>query len=46
MPRAPETGFISDTAVGTSGELIVFVQDPVAPFGDPAARPNDCAAGS
>jgi hypothetical protein len=46
MPRAPETGFISDTAVGSSGELIVFVQDPAAPFGDPATLPSDCAAGS
>lgn len=45
-PRAPSTGFISDTAVGTSGELIVFVEDPAAPFGDAAALPPDCATGS
>ncbi len=44
-PRAPTTGFISDTAVGSSGELIVFVQDPAAPSGDPATLPPDCAAG-
>jgi hypothetical protein len=46
MPQAPTTGFISDTAVGTSGELIVFVQDPTAPDGDPATLPPGCAAGS
>ena len=45
-PRAPATGFISDTAVGSSGELIVFVEDPTAPFGDAATLPPDCAAGS
>ena len=45
-PRAPAIGFISDTAVGSSGELIVFVQDPAAPFGEPATFPDDCAGGS
>jgi hypothetical protein len=46
IARAPAQGSISDTAVGTSGELIVFVQDPAAPFGDPATLPEDCASGS
>ena len=45
-PRAPAEGFISDTAVGSSGELIVFVQDPAAPFGDAATLPPACAVGS
>lgn len=44
--RAPVAGFISLTAVGTSGELIVFVQDPSAPAMQAATLPPDCAAGS
>jgi len=41
---APDTGWISDAGVGSSGELIVFVQDPANPFrqGDPPGRPTDC----
>jgi hypothetical protein len=39
--RAPD-GYISMTAVGTSGELIVFVQDPTRPMGGPATFPADC----
>jgi hypothetical protein len=39
--RAPD-GFISGTAVGTSGELIVFVSDPARPMGGPASYPEDC----
>jgi hypothetical protein len=40
---APETGWITDTAVGTSGELIVFVADPARPFGGPPrSLPADC----
>lgn len=47
MARAPDRGYISDTAVGSSGELIVFVQDPTAPLMDAAATlPPDCASGS
>jgi hypothetical protein len=39
---APD-GRIAGTAVGTSGELIVFVQDPTRPMGGaPAAFPADC----
>jgi hypothetical protein len=42
---APDTGWITDTAVGTSGELIVFVADPARPFGGPArGLPADCPA--
>ena len=39
--RAPD-GYISMTAVGTSGELIIFVQDPARPMGGPATYPEDC----
>lgn len=42
--RAPATGWISDAAVGSSGELIVFVQDPARPstVGGPPSLPADC----
>jgi hypothetical protein len=40
---APDAGWITDTAVGTSGELIVFVADPNRPFGGPPrGLPADC----
>jgi hypothetical protein len=39
---APD-GFITGTALGSDGELIVFVADPGRPFGGPAATlPPDC----
>jgi hypothetical protein len=39
---APD-GFITSTALGSDGELIVFVADPARPFGGPAATfPPDC----
>lgn len=38
--RAPATGWITGTAIGTAGELIVFVADPQRPFGGP---PRDLA---
>ncbi len=39
---APE-GFINGTALGSDGELIVFVADPARPFGGgPAPFPSDC----
>jgi hypothetical protein len=45
--RAPETGWITDAGVGSSGELIVFVADPARPFGGPARDlPEDCSAPS
>jgi hypothetical protein len=41
--RAPATGWITGTAVGSSGELIVFVADPSRPFGGPPRDlPADC----
>jgi hypothetical protein len=41
--RAPDTGWITDAAVGSSGELIVFVADPARPFGGPPrGLPADC----
>ena len=42
--RAPATGWISHTAVGSSGELIVFVEDPANPSwqGGPPGLPTDC----
>jgi hypothetical protein len=41
--RAPATGWITGTAVGSSGELIVFVADPARPFGGPPRDlPADC----
>jgi hypothetical protein len=43
--RAPATGWISGTAVGMSGELVVFVADPARPMGaGPVELPADCAA--
>jgi hypothetical protein len=40
---APATGWITGTAVGGSGELIVFVTDPQRPTGQPRDLPSDCA---
>lgn len=43
--RAPATGYISSTATGDSGELIVFVEDPARPMGQPyPAVPEGCAS--
>jgi hypothetical protein len=44
--QAPSTGYISTTAVGGDGELILFVQDPSAPTMEAATLPPACAAGS
>jgi hypothetical protein len=41
--RAPAAGWITSTAIGTDGELIVFVADPTRPFAKPATMPPDCA---
>jgi hypothetical protein len=42
--QAPSTGWITDTQVGSSGELIVFVANPANPFGGPPRDlPEDCA---
>lgn len=41
MARAPD-GYISSTGVGTSGELIVFVEDPTRPTTAAAPFPADC----
>ena len=45
VARAPSTGWITNTAVGSSGELILFVANPASPP-DAAAPtpPQDCAA--
>ena len=40
--RAPKVGWISGTAIGSDGELIVFVEDPTRPSGLPAGMPSDC----
>ena len=40
--HAPPTGYISSTALGSDGELIVFVQDPLRPESGPIAVPADC----
>jgi hypothetical protein len=40
--RAPATGWISSTALGSAGELIIFVEDPARPMSDPIAFPADC----
>jgi hypothetical protein len=40
--RAPATGWISSTALGSAGELIIFVEDPARAMGDPIAFPADC----
>jgi hypothetical protein len=40
----PPTGFISSTAVGSDGELIVFVEDPARPMGQRATFPPECGA--
>ena len=45
-PRAtaPDRGWITDTAVGMNGELIVFVANPDQPFGGPPRDPSpECA---
>jgi hypothetical protein len=40
--KAPPVGFISETAIGSDGELVVFVQDPARPMGPAAPFPADC----
>jgi hypothetical protein len=40
--KAPPVGYISETAIGSDGELIVFVADPARPMGPPAEFPPDC----
>jgi hypothetical protein len=40
----PPTGFISSTAIGSDGELIVFVEDPARPSGKRATFPPECGA--
>jgi hypothetical protein len=40
--RAPATGWISSTSLGSAGELIIFVEDPARPMSDPIAVPADC----
>ena len=41
---APDRGWITGTAVGSSGELIVFVANPDRPFGGPPRElPPECA---
>ena len=46
LARAPQTGYISDAAVGSDGELIVFVEDPARPMNRAPwpARPEGCPA--
>ncbi len=39
---APPTGYISSTALGGDGELIVFVEDPARPSNDQIGVPGDC----
>ena len=41
---APAGGVISGTAVGSNGELVVFVEDPARPLMAPATFPADCPA--
>lgn len=42
--EAPPTGWINGTALGSDGELILFVADPNRPFGGPPLPlPRDCA---
>jgi hypothetical protein len=43
---APATGFISNAAIGSNGELIVFVEDPTRPSMAAATFPPDCPAPS
>jgi hypothetical protein len=40
--HAPATGYISNTALGSDGELIVFVEDPARPSSDQIGFPGDC----
>lgn len=40
--EAPFIGFISHTAIGSDGELIVFVEDPARPMSPIATFPPDC----
>ena len=41
---APDRGWITGSAVGMNGELIVFVADPDRPFGGPPREPfPECA---
>ena len=44
--KAPPVGFISETAIGSDGELIVFVADPARPMGPAAKFPADCPSPS
>ena len=44
--KAPPVGYISETAIGSDGELIVFVEDPARPMGPPAKFPADCPSPS
>jgi hypothetical protein len=39
---APDRGWISSTAVGSGGELVVFVEDPARPMMPAATPPADC----
>ena len=40
--KAPLVGFISHTAIGSDGELILFVEDPGRPTSPAATFPADC----
>jgi hypothetical protein len=42
--EAPPIGSISSTAIGSDGELILFVEDPARPMGKPATFPPECGA--
>ncbi len=45
VDRAPSTGWITNTAVGSNGELILFVANPASPPDAPTPTPpQDCAA--
>lgn len=44
--KAPPIGFISGTAIGSNGELIVFVEDPARPMAQAAPFPPDCPLAS
>ena len=44
--EAPAVGFISHTAVGSNGELIIFVEDPTRPSSPAATLPPDCPPSS
>jgi len=44
LAHAPPVGWITSTAIAGTGELIVFVSDPVRPLGPPAELPRDCGS--